>query len=218
MLADLYFILFLFSGKEKFKWLLAAARYAISLRLEKEKEFKSCKSHETVWRSIAAQVVEAFASSNFTVTWEQCANKYKQAKREWRSAIDNNNRTGQEPKSTPFDDQFDEAFGNKPATRPSYTLHVGSMESHDIDTDSSFSTTSASSIPASTEDGDGEKKKCEKKKRKIGAQKPQSTVTWLTEFEERQSKRREIEMEKQEKMHNEKCELFKQFLSVLANK
>ena len=205
------FLTILLSGKEKFKWTTNAARHLISLRIATENDFKSSKCHETVWRKINKQLKEAFPS--FLVTWEQCCNKYKQAKRDWRAAVDNNNKSGTQPKSTPFDDLFDEAFGNKASTQPKYTLasmNLDSDETEQSSTEDDPTCGSSSESCKNAGENKGKQGAYENKKRKRQETKP-TTLSWLSEYEERQSKRAE-------KMHSEKCELFKQLITALGQK
>lgn len=55
-------------------------------------------------------------------TGEQCNNKYKAMKKEYRSCKDKNNTTGSSPKYCKLYNEFDEAHGCKASTVPTFTM------------------------------------------------------------------------------------------------
>jgi hypothetical protein len=69
------------------------------------------------------------------VTSQQCSNKWKSLKRSYMETIDHNTKTGEAPKSCKYYSELNQLFGNKPSTKPDFTLH--SSESSDCSTSSS---------------------------------------------------------------------------------
>ena len=49
-------------------------------------------------------------------------NKFKLVKKTWRSTVDHNSKTGNSRKTCPFQSEFDELYGMRAGTRPSFTL------------------------------------------------------------------------------------------------
>ena len=69
------------------------------------------------------------------VTSQQCSNKWKSLKQSYMETIDHNTKTGEAPTSCKYYSELNQLFGNKPSTKPDFTLH--SSESSDCSTSSS---------------------------------------------------------------------------------
>ena len=70
--------------------------------------------NKAVWQEIAQNLSE----NNFTFTAEKCERKMLNMKRDYRSVIDHNNKTGNDRKTHPFMDEMNEIFGLKPTIKP----------------------------------------------------------------------------------------------------
>ena len=68
-------------------------------------------------------------------TMEQCREKIKKLKKEYRHAVDNNNETGRHRKTCKFFNELDDVLGTKPATAPKITISSETIPSLDDDDD-----------------------------------------------------------------------------------
>ena len=111
----------------------------VALRVEEDRKFCYSKSnHSTLWNAITKTIRE----KGYSVTSVQCQNKWKSLKREYMSIMDHNNKTGNEPKTSTFFEDFNCLYGTNPKTKPKYTISsssfpVDSDEEPVIDDDSS---------------------------------------------------------------------------------
>ena len=103
-----------FLGKDESKFL-------VNTRLSMEKEFseQGVRSHKVLW----AKVRDVLCENEVEVTSTQCINKFKQlhVKRDWRSVLHHNRKTGVEPKSCAVLEEFNSAYGCLASAKPDYT-------------------------------------------------------------------------------------------------
>lgn len=90
----------------------------MSLRIEDDLQFQLSKTHKKLWDRISTKLAE----KGYIYTGTQCQNKWKSVKREYRSVIDHNAKSGNEPKTCKFFDEMNNLYGNKPSTRPQFVL------------------------------------------------------------------------------------------------
>lgn len=97
--------------------------------VKKETEFNGNKVHKSLWEKISKEL----STFGVTASSTQCSNKWKAMKREYKKTVDDNSRTGAEKKTCPFYEEFNELYGNKSETRPSYVMSSSKSESVAID-------------------------------------------------------------------------------------
>ena len=85
------------------------------LRMEKDSLFKGVKAHSTLWSAIAK---EMSGITGLNITGEQCNNKFKSMKRAYIATVDHNKKTGSEPKTCPFFDEFNQILGSEASHTP----------------------------------------------------------------------------------------------------
>ena len=136
------------------------------------------------------------------VTSQQCSNKWKSLKRSYMETIDHNTKTGEAPKSCKYYPELNQLFGNKPSTKPDFTLH--SSESSDCSTSSSNKKAAQQLVSenkhqskncsdASGSDDNEFNVVAPKKKKKIVCRekrKSPSMIDFLTEYKEEQKEDR----------------------------
>ncbi|XP_070549936.1 uncharacterized protein [Ptychodera flava] len=77
------------------KWPKGAATALVQLRLNKDKVFHKHKIHKQLWTRIKNEMQDA----GYSFTADQCLNKWKSIKREYKNTVDHNSRTGNEKKN-----------------------------------------------------------------------------------------------------------------------
>ena len=100
-------------------WTRSEAQLLLTTRLGMEAEFNGSKAHAVLWGKVKDSLLEAGLTN---ITSVQCSNKFKQMKREWRQILDYNSQTGVEPKTCSFFNEFNEVYGCKASSKPSFTL------------------------------------------------------------------------------------------------
>lgn len=172
------------------------------------------KTHKTLWNHVERMLREAGVEA----TAEQCVNKFKDLKRVWRSCIDHNAKTGNEPKTCPFFNELNEVYGMKPSTRPSFTFSSYSKQKGQMNVWKASEKSHLEDEVAENDDHGLENtvkqspKKARKKHSRLRRENHSSvSLEWLQEYEERHSRARE-------KMHKEKCALMERFITAFENK
>ena len=90
----------------------------VRARLAREDQFLGNKNHKTLWNSIRTELLNA----DIKVSVDQCLNKFKQIKRDWKACLDHNHKSGNDRKSCQFYDELNDIYGTKASTRPSFTM------------------------------------------------------------------------------------------------
>ena len=98
-------------------WTTDDATMLYQLRSEQEESFTSGKvAHTTLWTKIALNLsilTEREKSS------ANCKNKWKALKKEWRKTLDHNKISGNERRSCPLYNEFQELYGGRACEQPS---------------------------------------------------------------------------------------------------
>ncbi|KAJ8270535.1 hypothetical protein GJAV_G00116050 [Gymnothorax javanicus] len=185
-------------------WSRAETQLLIDLRVQKEGSFTARRrAHKTLWAEIAKELGE----HGYSVSGENCANKWKLLKRSYKDVVDHNSCTGNDPKTCAFFDTFNDLYGNKPSTRPQFTL------------DSSTST-NCSDNKIEVEDNFPDMRpdyatkrvagrKCRQKKEK------RATLEWLQSWKEDKEKRKRDKDEVMERRHEEKMMRLDRLLDIM---
>ena len=105
-------------GKEPRYWKYPEAQALVRQRLEMESQFRGAKSHSVLWNRIVKQL----NTIGIICTLEQCVNRFKQLKRQWRVVVDHNSQTGNDAKTATFQDQFNEVYGTRATTIPAHAI------------------------------------------------------------------------------------------------
>ena len=88
----------------------------VDIRGNCEETFLAGKqSHGSLWSNIAREISTITGKM---VSKQQCINKWKSLKREWRKVTDNNKTSGMGRKTCPFQEQFDNLFSNRACEEP----------------------------------------------------------------------------------------------------
>ena len=201
--------------------------------------FKQNKTHTTLWNSISNDMEK---QGYIGVTSQQCSNKWKSLKRSYMETIDHNTKTGEAPKSCKYYSELNQLFGNKPSTKPDFTLH--SSESSDCSTSSSnkkaaqklVSENKQQSAQKLVSENKHQSKNCsdasgsddnefnivapKKKQMIVGREKRKSSsmIDFLTEYKEEQKEDRKKNEDILERHHQEKMKRFDRYLDILEDK
>ena len=188
----------------------------ITTRLDYEDKFQGSKCHKTLWNEIK----EVLCSAGYIVNTEQCINKFKEAKRAWRAALDNNKKTGSSPKSTPYDDIFDETYGTRAGATPVFTLSggLGEERAADVSDESSCSVNSVKSEASPASASYVKTKKKIRKRTLAAADSDDRTLEWLKAYEEKQSRFREEQLSVAKEMHVQKLNMMERLLNAMGKK
>ncbi|XP_062576800.1 uncharacterized protein LOC134238698, partial [Saccostrea cucullata] len=100
-------------------WARKETDMLVALRMEKDEEFRKSKVHQRIWNNIAAEMTQ----KGYKVNGQKAANKWKSLKRSYMEVIDHNSKSGNDAKTVPYMTDFNMLYGNKPSTKPAYTLH-----------------------------------------------------------------------------------------------
>jgi hypothetical protein len=171
-----------------------------SLRAEMEADFQSHKAHSTLWHLISDKLKE----QGCIATSVQCDNKFKSLKREYRVAIDHNQKSGNDKKTCPFYEEFNRLYGFKASTAPAFTMgsinvdHVEAVEGEELPTLTS---------PKAT------LRKRQKKVKRVDG-----TPEWITDYEQRQVERQEKRAEERNKMHTDRLNIMERMLDIMEEK
>ena len=79
-----------------------------------QSQLEGCKRNKAVFESISRRMNDA----SFERTANQCREKIKKLRAEYKKVKDNNNQTGNNRKTCKFYERLDNVLGSKPATRP----------------------------------------------------------------------------------------------------
>ena len=176
------------------------------------------------------------------VTSQQCSNKWKSLKRSYMETIDHNTKTGEPPKSCKYYSELNQLFGNKPSTKPDFTLH--SSESSDCSTSSSNKKAAQKLVGENKQqsaqklvsENKHQSKNCsdasgsddnefnivapKKKQMIVGREKRKSSsmIDFLTEYKEEQKEDRKKNEDILERHHQEKMKRFDRYLDILEDK
>ena len=176
------------------------------------------------------------------VTSQQCSNKWKSLKRSYMETIDHNTKTREAPKSCKYSSELNQLFGNKPSTKPNFTLH--SSESSDCSTSSSnkkaaqklVSENKHQSAQKVVSENKHQSKNCsdasgsddnefnvvapKKKQMIVGREKRKSSsmIDFFTEYKEEQKEDRKKNENILERHHQEKMKRFDRYLDILEDK
>ncbi|XP_033729762.1 uncharacterized protein LOC117318944 [Pecten maximus] len=99
-------------------WREDEARALLLHRISMDGEFRSMKTHKSLWKQISTMLKE----QNITATPDQCDNKFKAMKKDYKSAKDHNNKSGNGTKTCRFFEEFDQLYGCRAGTTPEATL------------------------------------------------------------------------------------------------
>lgn len=120
-------------------------------------------------------------------------------KKEYRACKDKNSLSGESPKYCRFYNEFEEAYGCKASTQPSYT-----MSSMDSD-----ATSSSSGMPSTNTHTKG------KRLRKTRRTATSPVLEWLEGYEKRSEEMETKRLKMVKEMHEEKMTALDRFISVL---
>ena len=79
-----------------------------------QKQLQECKRNQTVYEEVAKEMREA----GYERTYQQCRDKIKKLKGEYKKEKDKQGRTGEGRTSWDYFDAMDAVLGHRPATRP----------------------------------------------------------------------------------------------------
>ena len=88
-------------------------------------ELDGAVRNKTIFLKIAKKINEI----GYDRDWEQCKNKIKNLKKQYRVVKDNNRETGRGRKSCKFYDELDAILGHRPASVPAVILDTGNQDS-----------------------------------------------------------------------------------------
>ncbi|XP_069103545.1 uncharacterized protein [Argopecten irradians] len=106
------------SQEQMHVWTDTEERLLIHLRCAREEKFLSSKAHDTLWNEISSEMKR----KNTNVTKIQLINKWKNLKKKYKEVIDKNKKTGNARVTWKFYEEFNEIYGNKASTHPSYCI------------------------------------------------------------------------------------------------
>ena len=86
---------------------------------------------------IYQQIAKQLNTLGYKREWDQCRNKVKNLKKEYRIVKDNNDETGRARKTCKFYKELDSILGHRPASVPTVLLDTGSCR--ELDTGSQYS-------------------------------------------------------------------------------
>lgn len=92
-------------------------------------QIEGCKRNKEVYEKLAAQMQE----EGYRRTGQQCREKIKKLKGDYRKIKDNNNETGRARRSTRIFEALDRILGHKPATHPPIVLDTLSDRQEELD-------------------------------------------------------------------------------------
>ena len=203
-------------------WSKDNASLLFQLRMEKDSLFQGVKAHSTLWSAIAKEMSGIIG---LNITGEQCNNKFKSMKRAYIATVDHNKKTGSDPKTCPFFDEFNQILGSKASHHPQITMDslaptvaIASEESGSGLSDPSPPSTSPDTDDNSVRSSPPIKTKKSSQTSKVsqvqGKRKcPKDTIAhFFSEAEKRDKQNVELA----EKMHSEKMVRFDRFLDIMA--
>ena len=85
-------------------------------------QLEDCKRNQVVYEKLAKILQEA----GYNQTYQQCRDKIKKLKSEYRKIKDKKKKTGEGFKAWDYFDSLDQILGHKPATHPPVTVDTSS--------------------------------------------------------------------------------------------
>ncbi|XP_060563242.1 uncharacterized protein LOC132722723 [Ruditapes philippinarum] len=209
-------------NKGEVRWQPQATQLLVSMRIENDVKFHMQKTHSTLWDEISAVLKE----KGYIFTGKQCSNKWKSLKRDYRAVVDHNSKTGSDKKTCKFFDDFNQLYGNKPSTRPSFTINSGSTTSalSNLQCTDAGSRSNAEVFASEIEDTTDSEEPPEKKPKTPGRKiKKKETgvvrmVSFLTSYQDAQKQMQEEHEMFVKEQNAEKLKRFDQLLDILAKK
>ena len=86
-----------------------------------QEELDGAVRNQAIFDSIARKMQQ----KGYDRDWQQCRNKIKNLKKEYRQVKDNNGQTGRERKTCKFYKELDDILGHRPASVPAVLLDTG---------------------------------------------------------------------------------------------
>lgn len=180
---------------------------------------------KTLWAKISV----AFSEKGYNITSAQCEGRWKTLTRGLKNVHDHNNKSGNGTKSHPYAKEL-EFISEKPNFNPVYVVtstevpkvHVDRSSEHDAldsengdDADDNIITT-VNNEPHAKNKGTVEShpKSFEPKAKKVRSNSSE-VVNVLNDFITSQQAKHEAESKRRERMHSERMEIFRGFLSVM---
>lgn len=167
-------------------WSPQATSTLFHLRCALEKDFIGFKTHTVLWNKIA----EDLGKEGHKFTPNQCVNKFKSLKRDYRATVDHNSRTGNDKKTCLFFDEFNQMYGLKASTKPVFTL-------------------------ASDDSQPSQKSGSPKAARSDKGTKRPNPNQWLIDYETRQNEESAKRWAAVQKMHDQKLSFFEKIFKRL---
>jgi hypothetical protein len=174
---------------------------------------------------------QSLQKQGIQVSDTQCLNKWKSLKREYKKTVDYNSQTGNDRKTCPFMEDFDDLFGHKSGTKPSFLMSSMSMNiksaeegaskepSRDEDSDSdneSSSTTTRSEQSSPTPGCSKEVEKPPKMKKRKTRQ--DANYEFLQKYTEKQEEFQKERLEILKQQHQERMSLMEKMIDCLKQK
>lgn len=105
------------------QWTASQEDMLVSIRHERATDFLKTKNHASIWKEITRQLnIELGCHINT----QQATNKYNNLKKRWKEVIDS--KSGSQTKYFRQRDAFDEAYGTRASTKPSFLIDSGSKK------------------------------------------------------------------------------------------
>ena len=95
----------------------------VLVRHERATDFLKNKNHAAIWKEITTHINTELLCN---ITSLQATNKYSNLKRRWKEIVDS--KSGSQTKYFRHRDAFDEAYGTRASTKPSFLIDSGSKE------------------------------------------------------------------------------------------
>ena len=95
----------------------------VSVPHERATDFLKNKNHAAIWKEITTHINTELGCN---ITSLQATNKYSNLKRRWKEIVDS--KSGSQTKYFRHRDAFDEAYGTRASTKPSFLIDSGSKE------------------------------------------------------------------------------------------
>ncbi|XP_038067667.1 uncharacterized protein LOC119737406 isoform X2 [Patiria miniata] len=183
-------------------WPESASSVLVGLRSERDYRFHQCKAHKPIWEEIAREVP-------IDCSGEQCSNKWKSLKRTYMETVDHNSKIGNDRKDCKFYNEFNELYGNKPSTKPTFVMDSGTTACTVNESDTSDHEEQAAPLaaPAASQLATASDEVAPKKKaKKLGRKSP--TIAWLDKYAE-------VQRAEANRRHEEKMRRFDRLLDIL---
>lgn len=147
-------------------------------------------------------------------TEQQVTNKWKSLKRSYKDIQDHNNKSGNDKKTHPFQNELDEIFKQKPTITPVATAS-SSTSSEESGKECKNEKKGIKRKHPHPHDDKSPEKEC---RSKIRHTQVSEVVSFLKNYAEKQEKRYVEESNRQERMHAERLSVFKDLIDAMKNK